>query len=406
MTATDSHPLRVFIDQRDRLLSRYISSALETQMPRDSYRIVDSIDQTYHERTLQFLDRPDVDWDRASSSGSLVSMYQECAVLTVKHLLDSTIRFWTSKHPSSVLASNFQLSDTLEIDYADYVDEALCGVEAGDLGQRLSQNEGSEINWWVLKPSFGDRRDGIRLFATRKALETIFREWEEDGDGAGNNTLGISASSLRVFVAQPYIHPPFTLDGLKFGIRTYVVAAGNLRVFVARHMYVRCAAKPYVSPTVHAAPDLDAHLASTDLVQQLFWDVDDAQLGHTQKERIFQEICAITGDVFRAASDQCVASFPTSSCAFEVFGVDFMVDANMKTWLLEINAGPAIGLTSPEIEWTVQQLYKDIVNVVVKPYFGLATGTIGGTDSLVPVLVQDRILPWQESTFRQGDQWR
>ena len=197
-----------------------------------TFQVLDSIDPTYHGRILQFLDRPYVDWDRASSSGSLVSMYQECAVLTVKHILDSTVRTWTGKHPDSILARNFQLSDTLEIDGVDSLDSVLWGVEAGDLSQRLSQNESTGIDWWLLKPSFGDQRDGIRLFSTRKDLENILREWEEDDDDSGNNTLRINASTLRIFVAQPYIHPPFTLDGLKLGIRTYghPLGASNIKV--------------------------------------------------------------------------------------------------------------------------------------------------------------------------------
>ena len=32
---------------------------------------------------------------------------------------------------------------------------------------------------------------------------------------------------------------------------------------------------------------------------------------------------------------------------FEVFGYDFMIDANMKPWLIECNTNPCLALSSP-----------------------------------------------------------
>ena len=412
MTATNPAPIAVLVDRRDSFLSNHILSALRCQMPQGSYKVVDSLEETYNGRTLQFLDpayaTAAVDWNRVRSTGGLVSMYQECDALTLKHRLDWTVRAWVSKHPHSILKTNMPISATLDIDYADFLDEALDREEAGDLRARLLANEGKVTNlrdWWILKPSFADNRTGIGMFASRDDLAAIFRKWERDEDEAEDDVTSVTASALRYFVAQSYVHPPFISGGKKIGIRTHVVAAGDLRVFVARNMRVRCAAKPYVSPSEQNPPDLDAHLAGTEDTRRLFWEIDDSQINSIQKDRIFDEICALVREVFLSASNQGPAFFPTSPCAFEVFGVDFLLDANLKAWLLEVNPGPELSRVSHQLEWTVQKLYSDIIDVIVKPYFGVLAGGVGGTESFVEVLRQDGFLSRQTSIFQQRVNW-
>lgn len=35
------------------------------------------------------------------------------------------------------------------------------------------------------------------------------------------------------------------------------------------------------------------------------------------------------------------------NCSFEIFGYDFMIDEDMKTWLIEVNTNPCLELSSP-----------------------------------------------------------
>lgn len=35
------------------------------------------------------------------------------------------------------------------------------------------------------------------------------------------------------------------------------------------------------------------------------------------------------------------------NCSFEIFGYDFMIDEDMKPWLIEVNTNPCLELSSP-----------------------------------------------------------
>ncbi|KAH0127536.1 hypothetical protein KCU67_g17309, partial [Aureobasidium melanogenum] len=59
--------------------------------------------------------------------------------------------------------------------------------------------------------------------------------------------------------------------------------------------------------------------------------------------------------------------------AFELFGVDFMLDAEGTPYLLEINAFPDFAQTGDDLNSIVQGLFEEVVDVAIKPFFGLST---------------------------------
>ena len=196
--------------------------------------------------------------------------------LTRKHYLSTTVSNWVSKHPDSLLRKHFAFGVEFELDYAEFLDDAL--LEAYELRESLQKNEerpDSEREWWILKPGMSDRGQGIRLFSSEDQLREIFEEWEVDSDdevdedddnnnnqkkdeeeeeGGGGGDQGVITSQLRHFIAQPYIDPPLLLpssSNRKFHIRTYVLAVGALKVYVFHEMLALFAAKPYGLSLIH-----------------------------------------------------------------------------------------------------------------------------------------------------------
>ncbi|KAK0709577.1 hypothetical protein B0T26DRAFT_654006 [Lasiosphaeria miniovina] len=378
-----------------------------------------------------------------------------------KHFLSATVDAWVAKHPASVLRTHVKRAEPFEVDYAEFLDDAL--VEAFDLRASLERNaarqqatgrsgsvsDGTEgesvaeqqqgegvvtdgtgvgqvddgpVEWWILKPSMSDRGQGIRLFSTMDELQGIFDAWEEDAglsdsededdeDGARDY---ITTSHLRHFVAQPYIDPPLLLPELgrrKFHVRVYVLVVGCMRVYVYRDMLALFAAKPYQSPNDHLLGsgegdgiDLDAHLTNTCLQDETatdtvhrFWDLPLPHGGkpsttstttstiatdtnEVSLENIFAQICAVTGDVFEAAAREMVVHFQPQEHAFEVFGLDFLVDAAGAAWLLEVNAFPDFRQTGAGLSGVVAAFWRGVLRRAVLPFVVVDGTNEGGDD--------------------------
>jgi hypothetical protein len=393
MASNESKPdekIYALINYEDPYVQPLIFSALENRLPKTAYELITSLSQlpAPSSRLLQFVQYESIDFDHLMehSSTSLANAYVIRKALIRKHYLSTTIANWITKYPDSVLRKHVKPSVEFEVDYAEFLDDAL--VEAWELKESWARNaeldnEGEEAGkkreWWILKPGMSDRGQGIRLFSSEEELTSIFEEWDPESDDedeeedarsdAGNEHKdgeeegnGIITAQLRHFVAQPYIHPPLLLqppnsasEGLrKFHIRTYVLATGALQVFVYRPMLALFAARAYVPPWGQVLQEdreeaMRAHLTNTCLQDSgdregsvgLFWSLPDSlpsqpsfttgnetvklEANGGWKEKAFEQLCKITGETFEAAARGMSIHFQPLPNAFEVFGLDFMV---------------------------------------------------------------------------------
>lgn len=367
---------------------------------------------------LQFTAYETLDFDHATEHPrtSLMCAYVIRKALIRKHYLSNTVATWLVKHPDSVLANHFKPCVHFELDYAEFLDEAL--VDAWDLNESMERNENGEPDsqpeWWILKPGMSDGGNGIRLFSSMEQLQAIFEEWEGDSDNEtdtnsedqaleSNPTESNAAmtSQLRHFIAQPYIDPPLLLPSYgnrKFHIRTYVVAVGALKVFVYRDMLALFAAKAYMQPSMQedgSGMDLTQHLTNTCFQDETtrggsvfqFWSIKEPHLAQGWQRTLFQRISDITGEIFEAAAKEQMVHFQAIPNAFEVFGVDFLVDAELRVWLLELNAYPDFKQTGADLQdAVVGGLFEEVTKVAINPFFGNVQD-VRGTERLV--LVKD-----------------
>lgn len=419
---TASDKIQAFVAYEDDYVQPLIVSAIKSLLPDDLVDLITDVptsdDGTFsasralsspQSRALQIMPYESLDFDHAAESARsyMINSYMIRKALIRKHYLSTTVEHWVAKKPDSVLKTNMKRSEAFEVDYAEFLDDAL--VEAFDLRESLDRNaaldeaaSAQEREWWILKPGMSDRGQGIRLFSTMDELQAIFDGWEEDmpdtddeddeegeaavGGGGGqegdDERDGINTSHLRHFVAQPYIHPPLLVSdgGHKFHIRTYVLCAGSLRVHVYRHMLALFAAKPYRAPW-EAPDDVETFLTNTclqdspnDTTVQRFWSLPG--LPAAQKQAIFDQICAVTGDVFEGAARAMPIHFQTMPNAFEVFGLDFLVDAAGTAWLLEVNAFPDFKQTGGDLTEIVAGFWRGVVREAVVPFFGIEEGRL------------------------------
>lgn len=318
-----------------------------------------------------------------------------------KNFLHNTVTTWWSKHPNDTsLKGHVPLTVGFEVDYAEFLDEAL--VECWELHESWKKDE---REWWILKPGMSDQGEGVRLFSTEEELKCIFEEWDgsdsDDDDKDmetppainGSNVIGAGTmtSQLRHFIAQRYIHPPLLLSShgkRKFHIRSYVLAVGALITYVYEDMLALFAPLPYTAPGVSSSDtcpgaldnsiDPRIHLTNTCLQDGSregsvvrFWDLaeDAANLPDHWKNDVFEHICRATGTLFEAAAREQVIHFQTLGNAFEVFGVDWAVDEEGVPWLLEVNAFPDFKQSGEALKAVIQGLWNGIIGIAAKGFF-------------------------------------
>jgi hypothetical protein len=414
--------IQAIVSYDDPYVQPLIVSALNAVLPKEAFNIITDISSedfnlsttlsSSDSSVLQITPYEAIDFEFASSHTRtcLINSYMIRKALIRKHYLSATLDHWAAKNPDSILKKHLRRSEAFEVDYAEFLDDSL--VEAFDLRESLDRNEekeeASEREWWILKPGMSDRGQGIRLFSTMDELQGIFDGWEADrpdsddeeedddgqGGGAADEDAGgdyITASHLRHFVAQPYIHPPMLLSagGHKFHIRTYVLCSGSLNVYVYKHMLALFAGKPYTAPW-EAPTDIEAFLTNTCLQDspnentvQRFWGLP---LEKAVLERVFEQICGTTGEVFEAAARAMPIHFQTLPNAFEVFGLDYMVDEEGAAWLLEVNAFPDFKQTGGDLKEVVEGFWRGVVKFAVAPFFGVEGVSSSQEDEdMVPV---------------------
>ena len=397
--------LYALVDYPDAYVQPLILRALSSQLSKLPYELISSIAQLPSPSLplLQFMSYEALDFDHALQhpTTSLVSAYVIRKALIRKHYLSNTISTWIVKHPKSLLQKHCKAAVHFELDFAEFLDEAL--VDAWDLNESMSRNGRAQENrkcreWWILKPGMSDGGNGIRLFSSLDELQAIFEEWDVEEEEEGEKSIDVEetegggihgggmTSQLRHFIAQPYIDPPLLLESKanrKFHIRVYVLAVGALKVYVSKEMLALFAAKPYRPPiqdTSDQTIDLAGHLTNTCFQDEAtressvyrFWEIDDRdRVGDNWKHDVWEQICAVTGEVVEAAAREQMVHFQTIPNAFEIFGVDFLVDANMNVWLLELNAYPDFKQTGDELrDVVVGGLFQEVVKTAVEPFFG------------------------------------
>lgn len=400
-----SPPIFYAIIDADPYLLPVIHSALSTHFPRNTYNLI--TDPTNLPTTtaplLQITPYETLSFPHLLShpTTSLANSYIIRKALIRKHYLHNTIQTWLSKHPDDRnLKEHVPLTVAFEVDYAEFLDEAL--AECWELHESFARQE---REWWVLKPGMSDQGQGVRLFTSEEELRGIFEEWEEGGSDEeevgidtppsinGQDVIGAGTvtSQLRHFVAQRYIHPPLLLEAhgnRKFHFRSYVLAVGALRVYAYRQMLALFAPSPYVAPGDESEGDSTSglargiessvHLTNTcrqdgsregSVIRFMDLQQDPTKCPRSWKAEVYNQICASTGILFEAAAREQMIHFQTLENAFEIFGVDWVVDDKGVAWLLEVNAFPDFKQTGDDLKDVVQGLWDGVIGIAVKGFF-------------------------------------
>lgn len=132
----------------------------------------------------------------------------------------------------------------------------------------------------------------------------------------------------------------------KFYFWVYVFIVGVMRVYVYRDVLVFFVSKEYFFFFEMGVEGLEGYLMNMCLQGELeyndfvcwFWDLSVDDLLDGQKERIWEQVRSVMGEVFEVVVREMMVYFQLLEQGFEVWGVDFLVDGKENVWLLEVNS--------------------------------------------------------------------
>lgn len=379
-------------------MSKYLSN----------YKVYSSLSQVpKNSKIFHYGDYEDLDFDLIlSENGDYLSCsYVYRKALIRKHYLANTVHHYTTKNPDSILTKLFPQSYQLELDYAEFLDEAL--DDCYELRDEVELGEDKKL--WILKPSMSDKGQGIRIFSNLTQLQEIFNsfedgalsddeEEEEDdvnrtafGDSTERNDdgNGVITSQLRHFLVQDYIGSPLLLPEYgdrKFHIRTYVVCNGSISVYLYEKMLMLFSKEKYVDPLTHHNDTNDeilslaGHLTNTCLQEEIktdgvgnfektvveFWS---SEMNEQVKQQIFEQLKEILKELFKAAVSVDKFNFKPFKYGFETFGIDFLIGSDYNAHLLEVNSYPDFKQTGDDLKEVIYGLFDGVVENCVKPFF-------------------------------------
>ena len=349
-------------------------------------------------KIFHFAEYEQLNMDRLSTDSKcyFANSYIYRKALIRKHYLSNTIHSYVVKHPSSILNNATLDSYTIDLDYAEFLDDSL--DENWELRKELedSPNTGK---WWIVKPSMSDKGQGIRVFQTIDELQAIFDSFDDEVDdeaplpSSGHDSMidnnKIIISQLRHFIVQEYLTNPLLLPSMsnrKFHIRCYITCVGDLTVYVYDRMLALFAPVPFISlkqfnrtdaPIAFNPTDLSilqSHLTNTCLQtdhkskQLSVMEFDKLEdIPADAKSNIKEQIYEITRDLFLAAKTVNPLNFQSLPNAMETFGVDFLVDDNYRVKILEVNAYPDFKQTGDDLKNIIDELFLNIVQYGIKP---------------------------------------
>jgi len=217
----------------------------------------------------------------------------------------------------------------------------------------LSDHPGHPI--WILKPAHLNNGRHIKIFQNLAQLEQHY---------LSSNRLGGEQ------VLQRYLTDPHLLKGPekghKYSIRMFVVITNYAEAYLYPEGYFNIALNPYQKDDF---TDLRPHLTNEYLKKD---EYNVVQIP-TQRYDLFKPLYPKIKEIVSAIVNALQKQFPDASvCENEnqrklaICGFDFMVDSDMRVWLLEVNHGPCFPTSD---EHPLQKvLYHDFWQSVVTSF--------------------------------------
>jgi len=240
---------------------------------------------------------------------------------------------------------------------------------------------------WIMKPVSGRQGKGIFLVNKPSQIDSWLKQSAKEKEVEDQKTVS--------YVAQKYIHNPYLVGGKKFDLRIFapVLSYAPLKVYLYREGFARFTNTTYsldkddlsnssVHLTNHAVQKKDADYDATK--SDLKWSIHSlrtflASMHGTEATNVsFGKIQHIITQSLKSVQNVLI----NDKHCVELYGYDVMIDQDLKPWLIEVNASPALSSDNERDYELKFNLIEDFYTCLdmEKAFHGQTPKRVGGFD--------------------------
>ena len=236
-------------------------------------------------------------------------------------------------------------------------------------------------NLWIIKPGENSNRgQGISVSCCIDQIKGII-----------NDTTLSKPNEIRTYIIQKYIEKPFLVHKRKFDFRCYALVTslnGVLQAYFYSDGYLRTTSCEY---NIKDSSNNFIHLTN-DAIQKHCEEYgkyeDGNKLSYKDFQRYLDYHCSdkkvnflsdILPKIKNLAKDSIQAAYikldPNRRLhCIEILGYDFMLDSNLKPWLIEVNTNPCLELASGYLSMLIPAMVENALRIAVDSMFPPPSG--------------------------------
>lgn len=191
---------------------------------------------------------------------------------------------------------------------------------------------------WFVKKARGSRGEAVYCFNDAAKLKQKVLELRDEP-----------------YVIQQAVADLDLIEGRKYTLRVYLLQLDDGRVFVYRRIVGILHRKAYSANCANFSVQVD-HRGATRF--------DFAH--HPHYQLIFERIVAVCRECF----DCFRQTINLDGARYHLYGLDFLVDENLRPWFIEMNGFPNLDSTVNDVrEQILLELFNDLYGLVIAPNF-------------------------------------
>lgn len=196
-----------------------------------------------------------------------------------------------------------------------------------------------------------------------------------------NNKTDKSKYQSSHLIIQKYIEKPLLYKGRKFDMRIWVLLTYKMEVYVFREGHLKAASLNYdienlnlfIHLTNFSVQKYNENFSKFEHGNEISFEDFQNELNKEGKrntmvkDELFPKVCEIIKLTMNSVKEK-LNPFNRKFC-FEIFGYDFMFDADYNPYLIEVNTNPGLEISSPLISSLVPRMIDDALRLTIDQVF-------------------------------------